>query len=910
MQTTNYKQNIRGVRTQVVEEDFSKGMYCTSTPLSEGYCHTLINMDIAEDGRSLSHRSGLRDTGLHTVKYSDVKWIGLENGYSKDNGFLTNYTRFFAKGIIKDTKSNTMDVELYSTGWNADNNKTYFSIGMFHRSEDLSIDGAKIIGGARSFFSNISKTDLPSEIHNMPLGNKDTQLINLPPTYCKAWDNEMYLFQKNPLNQDNLVRLSGNFEENTTPLSDFVGSKVIEPKTLNSEEVLATGYNSLSPTMYNIPPIKNFKVVPHLIDWSSKEFRLGVVDANLQPVEPMCLKSNTLYYIVFNYVSFDPYVVGPYGNDYHTGRELSIKYSLIETSQNFDVSSDKNKELLQACLDRPDIYPINQHLFNRDNPSAKEYKYDSMRQFIGHNTSVPNLGYHYEIYHRNTATYPWKYWGDYPKLLYFPIKFNNDQINQIYTFHIGVSVEYSYNYNDTNYQTEKVQEYILGDINLPAQVLSDEAYANTSLKTSLINYTLTSGKCLEFWKNRLWIGNVKEDPTMLFWSQTDLPEYFPYPSCTHKFPETIIKLITLKDALIVFTETQVYRLSYSTTAELIVELIQQNLRIHPGEAHLIIPVRNMIYFKSGNYYYMIVPKANSLTNELTIAPVSTNITQFLDNFQDNIYKIHNICYNEIGEGNTLQINRYYNFLDYDDIYNVFSVEEKSGSTGIKEFYIVLLYNTLKRHWRIYTFQKPNWSDGSSNHFLYPKQHDATKHADYAQILPKLNNGSEIALSEKKWDLKNKADSHANYNKDDYPVCYIDTGFREHSSTIKKRYREIQFNIHTDIQNETLFEACHTNVLSFDTKFCVDSEARQEQVYYTPTIDNTQIVLHPTSDTSIKLKHPTMPWALELMPFNHKVRMPVSGKGFAPRFIIKASTANAVDFTISKINYVYRTLNSR
>ena len=47
----------------------------------------------------------------------------------------------------------------------------------------------------------------------------------------------------------------------------------------------------------------------------------------------------------------------------------------------------------------------------------------------------------------------------------------------------------------------------------------------------------------------------------------------------------------------------------------------------------------MIYFKSGNYYYMLVPKAQSTTGELTLAPISTPITEFFNNFSVNVERV-------------------------------------------------------------------------------------------------------------------------------------------------------------------------------------------------------------------------------------------------------------------------------
>ena len=40
----------------------------------------------------------------------------------------------------------------------------------------------------------------------------------------------------------------------------------------------------------------------------------------------------------------------------------------------------------------------------------------------------------------------------------------------------------------------------------------------------------------------------------------------------------------------------------------------------------------MVFFKSGNYYYMVVPSLRSMTGELVLAPISKNIEFFLKQF--------------------------------------------------------------------------------------------------------------------------------------------------------------------------------------------------------------------------------------------------------------------------------------
>jgi hypothetical protein len=75
----------------------------------------------------------------------------------------------------------------------------------------------------------------------------------------------------------------------------------------------------------------------------------------------------------------------------------------------------------------------------------------------------------------------------------------------------------------------------------------------------------------------------------------------------------------------------------------------------------------------------------------------------------------------------------------------------------------------------------------------------------------------------------------------------------------------------------------------------------------PVQDTGQIEKNPGSD-AIELNS----WTLDFSHFKREapttVRIPVSGKGYSPRFIMIAP--NAIGLTINEINWVYRLMNGR
>lgn len=227
-------------------------------------------------------------------------------------------------------------------------------------------------------------------------------------------------------------------------------------------------------------------------------------------------------------------------------------------------------------------------------------------------------------------------------------------------------------------------------------------------------YDLTSATGLVSWKNRLVLWGVEKDPSILFISDFNEPTYFPYPNNISVFDDPIVAVKPYMDDLLVFTTSQVYQVALNEEGTgWTSTLLQSNLYIQPWDRHLIQIVRNMVFFKSGNYYYMIVPKAQSMTGELTLAPVSTPIVEFFNNFSKNIEDMLKDVFDYSG---LIDIVHYYNFLDYENIHNVY-VLDYEGLTD-NYLHLDLIYNTVTRSWKVYTFDAP--------HFLFPYRNDATQ----------------------------------------------------------------------------------------------------------------------------------------------------------------------------------------
>lgn len=226
-------------------------------------------------------------------------------------------------------------------------------------------------------------------------------------------------------------------------------------------------------------------------------------------------------------------------------------------------------------------------------------------------------------------------------------------------------------------------------------------------------YELSSATGMEAWNGRIVLWGVPKDPTILFISDYNEPSYFPYPNNITIFDEPIIYATEFMNSLVVFTTDKLYQVTLAEDGNSWnTEVLQSHLSINSWDKHLVQTVRNMLYFKSGNYYYMMVPKAQSQTGELTLAPITTPITSFFDNFAVNVDTVLRETYDFT---DTYELITYYNFLDYEDVHNIY-LYKFEGSSALLHFDVI--YNTVNRTWKIWVYE--------SAYMLYPFKHNATE----------------------------------------------------------------------------------------------------------------------------------------------------------------------------------------
>lgn len=457
------------------------------------------------------------------------------------------------------------------------------------------------------------------------------------------------------------------------------------------------------------------------------------------------------------------------------------------------------------------------------------------------------------------------------------------------------------------------------------------AYGSTANVTAK-KYTLSSASGMCYWANSIVLWGIKEDPTLLFVSDVNDPGYFPYPNNADLFDEPVVHAKPLLDDLIVFTTTKVYLLTRTEDGlTWTKKCIQDNLDIQDWDVHLIQTIKNMVFFKSGNYYYMVVPKLNSATGELVIAPISKNIMNFFDNFKPSVQEILKLLY-EYNKDITLV--HYYNFLDFEDVHNMYVFQTEEGVL----LNFDLLYNTISRSWRVHLYE--------SSGILVPYKQDATKKGILMSLVPvsqrwetdEIHTGILPGIQFLQFVERNPVDLYAPANIKVYQALdtlpeeaeemvlvshfknyqYLDTGYREHSTDFNKRYRELQLKIN----NESLIP------LQFHHNFWLDGHLQQtfEKYEVRHDIDPEspdygtlflERVLQNTFEilgTTVLAEYETdlECWMLDKSMFPDittvKVRMPASGKGMTPR--LQLLSFNESIFELMNIAWVFRPMYAR
>lgn len=499
---------------------------------------------------------------------------------------------------------------------------------------------------------------------------------------------------------------------------------------------------------------------------------------------------------------------------------------------------------------------------------------------------------------------------------------------------------------------ELEEEYVLSTNTIGLSAVSDELANTLNLDAKNFDLGRCTGMCE--WEQRLVLWGVPGALNTLFVSDVNNPTFFPYPNNVDIFTDPIIAVHNYGDELLVLTTSALYRLIWDTEGTgWSHKLVQQNLHVTEADTYMSCVIKNMFFFKSGEYYYMMVPKttsAASVRGEVTIAPISKPIENLLDNFHAEIYNLIKVIIDrpDIPDFTDNLVN-YFSYVDNTKVVvnYVYALQGVNSSfdwindntedwTLSRYLYVQLIYDTDARTWSMRIFEAP--------HMLYASHADAIQQDRFIDLTPALNGDRLVIQYYKFLGLKDECTQCINEENElvsTLPVIknyqYLDTGNRDINTELKKRFREFQFKL----KNNT-----NTN-LGFFTSFLIDGSLRKDLQHYSPrflldpstneatvvvervldtktmTYNTTRVerILIPermlqdngelTPTTLAEEKDPDR-WILNQSAFPGrtlwKIRMPISGKGLSPRVIMLST--NEADYEILGHDWVYRTMNGR
>jgi hypothetical protein len=911
-----FKKFNRERRIQYSEESFAKGIKYVTSPLEAGYARNLVNFDLLDSGKSLGPRPGFRT--FEVTQDIDLKEIYDENNLPKEKQIYYasenieedgNIYRQLLLGNVNVTKENRN--KLIKTGsLNAytiypKENESTRAHAINENIEVLKQSITEYDPERYEFFFN---SPAEAVIHGVALEDPSVIATHIGSELAAEGTKKYYCFRHDKeTDKTELVFLTFNKE---TSKYEF---EVLEPQATTAYNASLSMYNMLQEDPYT------FK---DTYEASALQF-MGAYITDLEGKQRQATYINTEYKIKMNYAVAK-------GQKYKVVWEwkepVSSNWTEI-TTQHYDFKDDE-----PPVMDVKWASPASAVIIR-----VQAFPYDDTREIIellafasGSEIPTPTAEgqkyYNVETRKIYTASKSGTsfIWGGASYPLTSNLYKRKDDSDTLYRW-IGIEMAVTDMYDYVASQAMQIN------------ITFGEAMSEAAQNLDYTRYDLSTCKGMVTWGQRLCIYAPDKGLNMLFVSEPNNPAWFPFPRNISLFSENIIKCISYLDYLLVFTSNAVYQLTLAEGGDGWTEkCLQKNLNIQPADIGFIKLIKNMIFFKSNNYFYMVVPSSTSTTG-LTIAPITTNIEMFLDNFQDAVEELMVEAYDN---KTPYKLVHYKNHVNYKNVFNMYTFKSDRGMY----FNLFLIYNTESRYWTSYIIE--------SHSLVNSYKIDVANDDVYMAYTPLLVDGK---ISHSIQFLKFMEDRHDFYimpykslDIDLEKYCaehilfknhqFIDTGYREHESDFKKRYRELQFKLNNYAQVD----------LKFYTQFMIDGYVRQDEADYlvqkvidkedprngiisydrvyaeeagflvpgattlgeTPLLadDEGRYYVHNSEET-IKDK---LMWKLDVSEFPEtvfwKTRFPVSGKGYVPR--LKILNMDQEKYELLNISWVFRLLYSR
>lgn len=886
--TQKYKQQQRQVRVITNASNYLKGMYYTDTPLSEGYSKTLINFDIDSLSGKLIPRKGLQSLGVIKPDAASKAKLTHSQGY---NVVVDSKVCAVSDGTEKRKINRYLQTVLYNT-------KTG-NLNVATCDAEIVSDPKFNLASFNLATNDTYATPDPYIIPNPGIHKLDCAHNNFfkKPVGTFAFGDSYYTFVEHSLYHTTACELpsgvetyadlpaTGNpgdyyvFTEGTSAGTiayyDADGKKQIwtrsveELAELSLEDPLRKRYLCYTRLGRDIKAVPEIELLDPSINRATlvddKYYVCRITPQTLNPTEAASWGYNML-------------LDDPYDFSCMTGVDISVLGILIYNKDNkIELTPRKNQQVtLKGFYRAPSSYTSpedsNSHvirvLWEKRNATSASWDPISDSEVTLSATPQPF-----------TAT----------------TTLDSEETIVRLTLLDPADVETEIVVAD-NYKGQAVLS--VNTIGITA--VSDDLANTLNLTTKVFDLKQANGMCE--WENRLVVWGVPEALNTLFISDINNPTFFPYPNNIDTFTDPIISVHKYGNELLVLTTSALYRLTWDTEGTgWTHKLVQHNLHVTEADTYMSCVIKNMFFFKSGEYYYMMVPKvsaANAVRGEVAIAPISKPIEGLLDNFHNIVYNLSRTMYDDLDL--TSFDNALVNYFSYIDsskvvVNYVYDLNETIGDTesvtNSKYLYVQLIYDTDARTWSMKFFEAP--------HMLYASHADAIQQDRFIDLTPALDDNVLVLQYYKFQEHQDKTiqsiDSEYTATEDEEPATdtiyytrsgagteespyvytvfegtvfetgvtyytrsdvynyatpiiknyqYFDTGNREINTELKKRFREFQFKI----KNNTA-----TN-LGFYTSFIIDGSIRRDLQKYKPSYildpvtGEAMVIIERTLDT--------------------------------------------------------------
>ena len=393
----------------------------------------------------------------------------------------------------------------------------------------------------------------------------------------------------------------------------------------------------------------------------------------------------------------------------------------------------------------------------------------------------------------------------------------------------------------------------------------------TTINLVEAKYELTTAKGMTTWMQRLVLWGVRNAETTLFVSEINDPSYFPYPNNVQIFNSPIVTAVPFKTSLIVFTKTDIYMLSFAEDGlTYTVKVIQQNIRMEEGDAKSVLAIQNMIFFKNGGYYYMLVPGkyATNVYGELMLAPISADIEDYLD---EHVF--------------TNSLDDWWCYTEHNHFCVGFVSKEDNYTTIVK-------YNVKTRAWSVERVPV-----GVRMHQWIPS---VTIDSTFLMIDNHLNvNNLHTVVRD-----NSPQDAFPRMTTPTPVTAYIDTGARNFNVPYNKKWRALELDITTDEDIDVQFgceAVADNNVVLFVDESDIDDETNNVIISLADSIEE---VAHVYNAGDIDSDYPAK------IPHGCKARVQIGCSARQLRSMLSFYSPDATKrYEIRNVQWVYRMKNS-